>query len=585
MQRGIVAALIFLLACAAAAEAKDSPMKRLNNLVTELLTVTEPAAATEYAFTNPRQGWVFIALHAASASASPAVALDGQEIIMRAGTDLETREAMRFLPAGGHRLSIASGSAALRSLVVRAIPELVYCRFGAGQHIPEFGVYDVKFLSNDVLPNVNTMVGGGAESERSYLDQWKREGRRWIVECGVPGLTSREPVSADEAAAYWTGNPGLKDPLYDGVVADEFYASDEPKYDAWIEALRRIAANPQFKGKAFYPYCGGELWQGRKSRQMIQTVMDAGWPLAWERYLPEQATEARAREYLQDLLSSRMRDWRAAQPGVEQHTIICLGYMSAPPESLDVCPNVDYRVWMDMQFNTLANDPAFDGLYGVMEYLSTYASEETVRWAGRLYRHYCIEGHSTPLTRDPYLLTHIQNGDFDHGLAGWTVSAAEPNSVAVKSAQGYSWLQGRYPETEQGDTFLVMRRSAAKPNEASQAIKGLQPGRLYSVEMITGDRVDLSIEQKHAVSIRIDGGDVLKDRSFQKAYPNSYSHKWGPFDAEYNAWLNYHWMVFRATAPEGVLTISDWADPTDPGGPAGQQLMFNFVQLQPYLED
>jgi hypothetical protein len=586
VRRGIVIAVICLLACAAAAEAKERPMNRLNNLVVELLNVEQAAAGSEYTFENPRRGWVFIA--ASSRAQDPAsirLAVDGAEIVTRAVTESESVEAMRFLAAGEHTVSLGSGSAALGSLVVRAIPELVYCRFGAGQHIPEFGVYDAQFLSKDVLPNVNTMVGGGAESERPYLELWKREGRRWIVECGVPGLTARQPVSADEAEAYWTGNPGLKDPLYDGVVADEFFASDQVQYDGWIEAIRRIAADPQFKGKAFYPYCGGELWQGGKSRQMIQTVMDAGWPLAWERYLPEQATEARARDYLQDMLSSRMLGWRAAQPGVEQHTVVCLGYMSAPPESLDVYPNVDYRVWMDMQFNMLANDPAFDRVYGVMEYLSSYASEETVRWAGRLYRHYCIEGQRTPLTRDPYILTHIQNGDFDHGLDGWAVAPAESDSVTVKSADGYSWLEGRYPQTEQGDTFLVMRRSAAKPNEVSQPIMGLQPGRLYSVEMITGDRRDLSIEQTHAVSIRVDGGEVLKDKSFQKVYPNSYAHRWGPFDAEYRAWLNYHWLVFRATAAEGKLTISDWASPTHPGGPAGQELMFNFVQVQPYLGD
>jgi hypothetical protein len=49
--------------------------------------------------------------------------------------------------------------------------------------------------------------------------------------------------------------------------------------------------------------------------------------------------------------------------------------------------------------------------------------------------------------------------------------------------------------------------------------------------------------------------------------------------------MNYHWRIFRATGAEARLTISDWAAPDDPGGPVGQELMLNFVEVQPYFED
>jgi hypothetical protein len=48
------------------------------------------------------------------------------------------------------------------------------------------------------------------------------------------------------------------------------------------------------------------------------------------------------------------------------------------------------------------------------------------------------------------------------------------------------------------------------------------------------------------------------------------------------AWMNYHWMVFQAQESQAELSISDWSSPTDPGGPIGQELMLNFVQIQPY---
>jgi hypothetical protein len=32
------------------------------------------------------------------------------------------------------------------------------------------------------------------------------------------------------------------------------------------------------------------------------------------------------------------------------------------------------------------------------------------------------------------------------------------------------------------------------------------------------------------------------------------------------------------------LTISDWADERNPGGPIGQEMVYNFVEVQPYFE-
>ena len=49
--------------------------------------------------------------------------------------------------------------------------------------------------------------------------------------------------------------------------------------------------------------------------------------------------------------------------------------------------------------------------------------------------------------------------------------------------------------------------------------------------------------------------------------------------------MNYHRLVFRAKDTTAKLTISDWADATTPGGPIGQEILYNFVEIQPYLED
>jgi hypothetical protein len=42
--------------------------------------------------------------------------------------------------------------------------------------------------------------------------------------------------------------------------------------------------------------------------------------------------------------------------------------------------------------------------------------------------------------------------------------------------------------------------------------------------------------------------------------------------------------ALRAAGPTANLSISDWAKPDAPGASIGQELILNFVELQPVLE-
>jgi hypothetical protein len=437
------------------------------------------------------------------------------------------------------------------------------------------------------LPHVNTIVGNGDKQYQPLVEEWRGRGGRWLVE--MPATPYFQKQGADEAYRFWTESPAFTDPLLGGAIVDEFSSGDDPHYPAITESVRRLLRNDRFKGKVFYPYCGS-MFGARQSEMFIQAVIDNGSRFALERYLPEQPTEALAQQYLETALTREMEGWQRRFPGCAEHMIVCLGYLVIT-ESLNVNPRVDWKVWMDMQFRHLATAAPFLGLHGLMEYTSSYADEETLRWAARLYRHYGLEGQTELLSKRygfKYRLDHLENPDFAEGLAGWTIEPAEKNSVAAKQMKGYSWLQGRYPHTSQGDTFLWAKRSARKANRISQPIRHLQSGRLYSLKTITADYGDLargrSAQQKHAVSVRIDGAEVQREKSFVSVVPNNYAHGMGPFNPKHNAWLNYHWQVFRARGPSARLVLTDWASPRDPGGPIGQELMYNFIEVQPYLE-
>jgi len=47
--------------------------------------------------------------------------------------------------------------------------------------------------------------------------------------------------------------------------------------------------------------------------------------------------------------------------------------------------------------------------------------------------------------------------------------------------------------------------------------------------------------------------------------------------------MNYHWRVFRAKGKTARLRVSDWQSDTAPGGRVGQELIYNFIEVQPYL--
>ena len=66
-----------------------------------------------------------------------------------------------------------------------------------------------------------------------------------------------------------------------------------------------------------------------------------------------------------------------------------------------------------------------------------------------------------------------------------------------------------------------------------------------------------SVQQKHAVSIGLDGVTVLAAKSFQHAIANNYAHQARAFNEHNKAWMDYYFRVFRATGQSAKLAVSD----------------------------
>jgi len=135
-----------------------------------------------------------------------------------------------------------------------------------------------------------------------------------------------------------------------------------------------------------------------------------------------------------------------------------------------------------------------------------------------------------------------------------------------------------------GDTFLWMKKSEKGPNTFSQIIKELEPGRLYSMKMFSCDYDDLVNlkpkkidETRSSGTVTIEGVDLDSKKSFTEVYSST------P-EPRIPVCITYYWRVFRAKAPTAKLTVSDWPSEKEPGGPAGREQTFNFVEIQPYWE-
>ena len=155
----------------------------------------------------------------------PSPYFDGETLLAHWGPS--TIEAMRLLPKGAHSLALRGrGRAGFERVVVRAIPELVFSKFGAHPHVHEYGKYDWAFLSKHVLPSLNVLVCTGADAQKPFLKGW-----RCLVECSVPGLRAKEAVTADEAEKHWSGHLGMTDPVLGGIIVDEFWGGMSVSWD------------------------------------------------------------------------------------------------------------------------------------------------------------------------------------------------------------------------------------------------------------------------------------------------------------------------------------------------------------------
>ena len=557
---------------------KYRSLRVLNNFVTELkhidcLTKEKQACP----FLNPREGWVFIQVRGTT---EPIGFVDRETSIIRWRKHPETGdyEAMHYLGEGKHTLQLEKANG--MRLDIRAVPELAFCYWPTG-NIEGLPPRDNAFAERYIFPNTNTLMTHDNMTEKEF-DSWRAEGRHWLSNSSLPGLHEDTPPTADAVYQAWEKNPCVIRPGYSGVIVDEFLDSAEPYYVAWTAGMERLYQHPQFSGQSFYAWVV-ETYRYKQGLDFMRRLYDRGGRFAWERYVHEESTEDVALLRLYEQFAGA-EEMNTLIPGLKQRLYYCLGSFTMPLYSLNINPGVNYIPFMEKQFHVLATDPVFFSVAGISQWTAHYTDDDVLRYALRLYRHYCLEGKRTPFMDYPYALTYIKNPDFAEGLKDWQVEAAKPDSIQAITSRNLGQIQGRWASANVGDQCAVMVRSESAPNRIRQTITGLIPGTLYSIKFIAANLTDLHAKDEVGLWPALDGVDLQPTNSFRRVMPCLSTLKVEGVDPQHLAYTTYGQLMFRPKSDKAELTFSDWKD-GKPAGPAGQRIGFNFVEIKPYFEE
>ena len=553
--------------------------KRLNTLVRRLLTAeAKPGAANR--FVTACEGWIWIAL-SGGASDAKEFKVDGKAV---GATAVGGRmEAMCRVPAGEHVLVTESAG----ELVVNSTPTIMCTYFPDPVDAP---FYARKFAERYILPAFNTFSYGWGlakidKNDRAELDRLGREiyGQlcRWNPRS--PGFDGRMEPS-DHLAKRILATPGMTNPRMSGLTFDEIAAADLLEKQRFTGALRLLAdaERPVWVWSSGARYeCNGVNADYLSS---IASASRGRGRLMLECYARTAPDEKSAAEYLEGLLDENILRTEKMVPGFRRATMIVNGaYTKLGGYCTDCHPAADVKRFCDMYLNKLATSPAAEGLAGVGLYSIHQSEEEDLRWACRLFRHYALEGRTDMLSDEygfKYNPGHIRNPDFAEGLSGWTAAPAEEGGVVAEEVKKLAAAQARKDLKAGGNKACRFRRSAKGPNALSQRIVGLVPGRVYSVRVAVSDAKEVASGKWNPRRLAF----CVEVRGAEDATAGSGMSRWGE-PVRVVRTLNERTLVFKALGREAELVLSDWESPGNPGGPVGEELVFNAVRVKPYYAD
>ena len=367
---------------------------------------------------------------------------------------------------------------------------------------------------------------------------------------------------------------------YAGVTCDEQFLHRPNEIDAYTRGLKAydLSASP---ARVIYTWAVGKPSAKVVDENFFATCINASLGegrLLFEAYCRTKETEEEARSYLDGYVKDTIMRYRATYPLAVASTCIALGnFNQVPILSLAHHPEVDYKYYIDMQLNMIANDPAFEGLGSIGYWGSYYADEELHRWCFALMRHYVVEGHTEMLSGRygfSYRPDHLLNGDFRGTLEPWrtegTVRADAMQDFAKNSEKRWGGNGGV------GDTFAVLTKEGGVAATLRQTAKGLAPGRMYRLRYTTFDVKDVKAKRtaprRFGIAASVGAGAEVVPSLTWTHVDRREKGRYGQLGAR----VNLGQIVFKATAPEVEVAFSNET------AADGEELGVHYVSILPY---
>ena len=554
-----------------------APAEKQNNLVS-VLPVQEGEETGKYSFTTAENGWVYINFTASDpTSGKLEVTLDEETV------QLET---MRYLSAGEHILVLPDCADGL--LTVKRIPSIYV--FAAGiSFMPEVnGYYDYLTLQERYLASTNLLHPGNMTTEA--IHDYLSEGRKLLDNVHAAAVVEGDIPRFHEVIA---NSRAMQHDEYAGFTVDEFNFTNDDELKAYPEALATL---PDLKGRELYTCIYGDPREiSEAQRKFVAAALDEpqyGGKLLLEVYCRTWPTQAEAERFLDEKLERNMQAVKAINPKIAERCGIILGSFNLMPYiSLDHYPSVDYKVYLDMQMNRLANSEEFDQLSMVGYWGNSLIDEDLQHWSLELLRHYCVEGKRTMLSDEynyQYELPYLINNDFKKGVEGWKATVGRDGAITPQSNPTFAedsigiWQRGG---SDAGDYFIVFKRGS-EPNYLQQTAKSLTVGETYMLEYVTADYQDIlhatvnPMDHVLHAELPEENADVLSVREYIDMRPQ---HFYGKTDF---ARINLKQIIFKAKTSELPVTFTDHISTIVPGvGKFGQEKVLAFVRIKPFFPD
>ena len=528
--------------------------KRLNNLVRSLPSLTLKDGETGE-FEVPSNAWYYLIAPAVNA-----------ELLVKGKTMPQIGEGFFRLKAGKHQLTLKGASGVVD---IRQTPVIYYYQPLSGPYPHGFARNDTAQMKKYMINAINTFGLGLVDtnaSESEIAELQKTGWARW-------GSMQAYFKTAEEMAKEINDNEFFKRHEFSGVSLDEFSSGRIPQLVQFTKAISLLNVP---KSKTLDCWVYGAPLQGAIMTDFISGVINvshgAGMVI-FEAYCTPSRNEETARKYCDSIIIDNTISFKKNYPEILPNLGMVFIHCNVPNSlTAAIYPEIDLKYYLDLQFQTAATATELDGLGMIGTWGGNYADNEMARWTAALCRHYAVEGKTSLLSEKygyKFIPGFLQNGDFEKGLKHWQVDG----NITIGKHDWYGRkIQRRWTAPKGiGDNYCIMSRGKS-PNIISQKLQGLEPGKIYKLQYLTSDAVDVTASgkgkpQEIRVTATLDGCEILdKYTIYNRAGTSGKYHR-----------TNCSQLVFKAISSEPLLRFSD-AD-----NALGRKAALNYVSVMPYF--